>query len=437
MSLAILAGSVLALADTRTDDPVLEAPESIEGSASEMKAPPAGESPAEAVEKPPFFEVHGFIQNNSSQRVVTSSRFPSELLKLENRAQLELIHRGPKWRFHSKTDAVWDPDNRFSRLDVREAYLTKPGAKLDLTIGKEIITWGVGDLLFLTDVFPKDWVAFITGVPIEYLKKGSVGIKADYYTGGTILEAIWIPVFDPDTLPSGKKLAFFSPFPEGTTVQQVKPASTLSNSELGLRASRMIRDYDMSFYLYSGWDRRPSPDFTASVLEYHRLGMAGLSFQGPYRDYLLSGELAYYRTEDTSGTNPAIPNPSVKWLLSLERTLKGNRVVSFQFFQELMLHHGAYLASLPPEFPQQPELETVLTARYRDTLHRETVKRTLFVLYNPTDRDYFVNAEWRQAVSDTLWYAVGLNLFGGENEWTQYGQFEKDSSLYFTVRRSF
>ena len=64
------------------------------------------------------------------------------------------------------------------------------------------------------------------------------------------------------------------------------------------------------------------------------------------------------------------------------------------------------------------------------------MKRTLFALYSPSDHDYFVNAEWRQDLSDTVWYAVGLNLFGGR-AWTPYGQFERDSNLYFTVRRSF
>ncbi|MBI2842277.1 MAG: hypothetical protein HYX78_02645 [Armatimonadetes bacterium] len=406
---------------------------------------PAIEEPA-ATEpsKPPFFEVHGFLQNNSSQRINTSSQFPAELLKMENRAQLELIHAGTKWGWHSKTDAIWDPDNRFSRVDIREAYLTNRSSRLDLTLGKEIITWGVGDLIFLTDIFPKDWVAFITGAPIEYLKKGSIAAKADYYVRGTTIEGIWIPVFEGDTLPAGNKLAFFSPFQEvlmgrdfkSRPINTVDPPTTFGNSQVGLRVSRMIQDYDASLYLYSGWDPRPSPNFASSSLEHHRLKMPGLSFQGPFRGSLVSGEFAYYRTEDTSGTNPAIPNPSLRWLLGLERTLTGNRVVSFQFYQELMTDYGAYTASLPPGFPRQPRLDTVLTARYRDTLRRETVKRTVFALYGPSQRDYFINAEWRQDLSDTVWYALGVNLFGGR-AWTTYGQFRRDSNLYVTVRRGF
>ncbi|MDO8673001.1 MAG: hypothetical protein Q7O66_16460, partial [Dehalococcoidia bacterium] len=373
--------------------------ESADDSTRQPEAPVTGEPEAAETTKAPFFEVHGFLQNNSSQRIVTSSQFPAELLKMENRAQLELVHAGARWDWHSKTDFVWDPDNRYSRVDSREAYLTSRSSRLDLTLGQEIITWGVGDLLFLTDVFPKDWVAFITGAPIEYLKKGSILAKANYYVRGAGVEAIWIPVFEGDTLPSGNKLAFFSPFPTGASVREVDPPTTFGNSQVGLRVSRMIRDYDTSFYLYSGWDPRPSPNFASSTLEYHRLKMPGLSFQGPFRGSLLSGEFAYYQTEDTSGTNPAIPNPSLRWLLGLERTLARNRVVSFQFYQELMTNYGAYESSLPFGFPSQPRLDSVITARYRDTLRGETVKRTIFALYGPSQRDYFINAEWRQELS--------------------------------------
>ncbi|MHB9025398.1 MAG: hypothetical protein ACYC7E_14720 [Armatimonadota bacterium] len=432
--IVLLCFSVVAFAADGVD---MIAPDTDGGSAQVSETASAQEPVAEATEKAPFFEVHGFLQNNTSQRVVTSSQYPAELLKLENRLQLELTHTGLQGGFQSKTDVVWDPDNQTSRLDLREAYLTRTGKNLDLTVGKQIITWGVGDLVFLTDVFPKDWVAFITGSPIEYLKKGSVAAKADYYVAGTTLEGVVIPVFTPDTLPGGDKLAFFSPFPAGTEIRQEKPPATLGNAEVGLRASHMIRDYDTALYLFSGWDPRPSPNFTDSTLEYNRLGMAGMSFQGPWRGSLLSGELAYYQTEDRTGSDPAIPNPSLKSLLSLERTLKGNRVVSVQWVQEWMTKYDAYVATLPAGFPRQARSETTLTARYRDTLHGETIKRTLFVLYNPTNKDYFVNAEWRQDLSDNVWYAVGVNLFGGKHPWTNYGQFEHDSNLYFTLRRGF
>ena len=47
--------------------------------------------------------------------------------------------------------------------------------------GRQIITWGLGDLIFINDVFPKDYEAFFSGRPMEYMKKGVDGVKIGYY----------------------------------------------------------------------------------------------------------------------------------------------------------------------------------------------------------------------------------------------------------------
>jgi hypothetical protein len=47
-----------------------------------------------------------------------------------------------------------------------------------------IITWGVGDLLFINDVFPKDWESFFSGRPPEYLKLGVDGALVTYSLAG-------------------------------------------------------------------------------------------------------------------------------------------------------------------------------------------------------------------------------------------------------------
>ncbi len=54
--------------------------------------------------------------------------------------------------------------NKFDGV-VREAYADYSRAWLDLRLGRQIITRGVGDLVFINDVFPKDWSAFFPGGP--------------------------------------------------------------------------------------------------------------------------------------------------------------------------------------------------------------------------------------------------------------------------------
>lgn len=55
-------------------------------------------------------------------------------------------------------------------VDLREAYLDYTTENCDFRLGRQFVTWGVGDLLFINDVFSKDYVSFFAGRPLEYLK---------------------------------------------------------------------------------------------------------------------------------------------------------------------------------------------------------------------------------------------------------------------------
>ncbi len=61
-----------------------------------------------------------------------------------------------------KLDGVHDWVTEDFSLDLREAYLDFTTAKADFRFGRQIATWGVGDLLFVNDVFPKNWVSFFS-----------------------------------------------------------------------------------------------------------------------------------------------------------------------------------------------------------------------------------------------------------------------------------
>ena len=70
-------------------------------------------------------------------------------------------------------------------IDPREAWLsTQPLDFLDLKAGRQVVTWGTGDLLFINDLFPKDWQSFILGRDEEYLKAPSDTVKVAPITNG-------------------------------------------------------------------------------------------------------------------------------------------------------------------------------------------------------------------------------------------------------------
>ena len=67
-------------------------------------------------------------------------------------------------------------------FDLREASLLyRLGNFADVKLGRQVLTWGTGDLIFINDLFPKDWNSFFIGRDEEYLKAPSDALKASFF----------------------------------------------------------------------------------------------------------------------------------------------------------------------------------------------------------------------------------------------------------------
>ena len=51
----------------------------------------------------------------------------------------------------------------------------------------------MGDLLFINDLFPKDWVSFFVGRDDEYLKAPSDSLKASFFNELFNLDFVYTP----------------------------------------------------------------------------------------------------------------------------------------------------------------------------------------------------------------------------------------------------
>ncbi|MBI4715228.1 MAG: hypothetical protein HY760_04720 [Nitrospirae bacterium] len=142
--------------------------------------------------------LHGFVQGNTAARI-TGEEPPDpeggDFPLGEERFQLKLAASSQGAGFFLKTDLFQDTVARAPDLEVREAYLDYSARSFDLRMGRQVITWGVGDLLFINDLFPKDYAAFFSGRPLEYLKTGSDAVKAGFFSDGLSADLVVIPFF--------------------------------------------------------------------------------------------------------------------------------------------------------------------------------------------------------------------------------------------------
>ncbi len=130
-------------------------------------------------------ELRGFALGTYAGR--TTGHIPSgsegrAFLLAEERLRLDLTGwtDAVEAEVRIKLDGVHDAVAGEFDLDLREAYLDYTTGDVDFRLGRQIATWGVGDLLFINDVFPKNWVSFFAGRPMEYLKIGVDGLRVRY-----------------------------------------------------------------------------------------------------------------------------------------------------------------------------------------------------------------------------------------------------------------
>lgn len=390
--------------------------------------------------------LHGFVQGNYAARI-TGEELPGpeggDFLLGEERLQLKLAASSQGAGFFLKTDFFRDAVARTTDTDLREAYLDYGAGPFDLRVGRQIITWGAGDLLFINDVFPKDYAAFFSGRPLEYLKIGSDAIKMDLFPDFVSVEMVVIPFFESDHLPAPDRFFLIDPFPGlPRTIQE--PRAEFENTEMALRLYRNLLGFDAAVYAYKGFFRTPGmrpddPVLPAQVaLFFPRLNVYGASAQGNALGGVVGLEAGYDDSlDDRSGHDPVVPNSMVKYLAGYQRQLWTDFTAGLQYYGEYLLDYGSYRDTLPAGFPAQDRLRQLLTARLTQLLHYQTLKLSFFAFYSPTDQDYYFIPEARYSFTDALWGAVGANIFGGEKETTFFGQLDKNDNLYVTMRYEF
>lgn len=388
--------------------------------------------------------LHGYIQGNYSLATTGDNPDGGNFKWSEERAQVKFEASADPFRLFIKGDAFHDNIDGDSGLELREGYADYTAGRWDARVGRQVLTWGVGDLLFINDVFPKDYEAYFSGRPMEYLKKGIDAAKVGIYPGFLAIEFVAIPSFEPNNYPDPKRFWMYDPLPEITNREIQEPYEDWSDGEVAVRVYRDVAGFDASLYYYRGFSRQPAmmPDDsmapTKITLVYPELSVYGASLQGRVLDGVLSLETGYYDSrQDETGTDPLISNSQTRFLLGYQRQLWEDFTVGFQYYGEYMEDYAEYERNLPSGFPKEKRLHQLATVRLTQFLLHQTLRLSLVAFYGLSDADYLLNPEIKYNVTDSIWIAMGGNMFGGDKSWTQFGQFAGNDNIYTQLRYEF
>jgi len=388
-------------------------------------------------------EIHGFVEARTGYRL-QNDEHQKDMSIMETRTQLDLTSL-PDWgEIVVKGDAYADGVTERGEFDLREANAAlTPTDFMDLKVGRQILTWGKGDLIFINDMFPKDWQSFFIGRDTEYLKAPSDALKAGFFSDVVNLDVVYTPRFDPDRSIKGERLSYWNSVTQQTAGQNAiihtdKPDRWFQDEEVAARVYRSVQGYDLALYGYWGYWKSPGGmNPTQTQAQFPSLDVYGASLQGPLAKGILSAEFGYYHSKDDSrGTNALINNSEMRYLLGYAQEIGRDFTAGLQYYVEQLLDYSEYRAALGAG-PARDRYRHLLTLRLTKLLMNQNLRCSVFGYYSPSDDDVYLRPNINYKASDNLALEIGANLFGGDHPHTFFGQFKDNTNLYGAIRYSF
>lgn len=399
-----------------------------------------------------LFDLDGFLESRVGARLQNDAHEKDTSIG-ELRFQLGMEKDFDGLTFNLASDFIYDPvpDDHSVNLetgsgfvDMREVnVIFSPLTFMDVKVGRQVLTWGTGDLAFINDLFPKDWNSFFIGRDDEYLKAPSDAIKTAFFFGDYNLDAIYMPRFDADRFIDGSRISFFDRAGGGLRGREKpvlvdSPDRWFGDDELAVRFYRSFGAYETALYYYNGYWKSPAGmDMTTGFALFPQLQVYGASVRGPVSRGIGSMEAGYYKSAKSASANPLIRNNEFRFLVGYEQEIGAEFTGAIQYYLERRLDHEHYLASLPDGAIRDRKDRHLFTLRLTRMLMQQDLKLSLFNFYSPSDKDGYLRLNISYKIRDNFKIEAGSNVFYGQKIHSFFGQFKNNSNIFTALNYAF
>jgi hypothetical protein len=385
----------------------------------------------------------GFVEGGLGTRFSNDPQIRRSNTLEDLRVRIESKWQRGKADISFKSDLGYDGIEEDWLVDIRDLTIAMAIGGVDVKIGRQVQTWGTGDLVFLNDLFPKDFVSFFAGRDDEYLKAPGNSVRVTRYSSGLNVDLVWTPIFESDIYLTGERFSFFSPIAGGNVaptppLSAIEPQKKFSNGEFAMRLFRTVAGREYAIYAYSGFFKQPSALTPTLEAKFAPLNSMGASVRQPLGRGLFNAEVAYYDSrDDRSGNNPRAPNDQARFLLGYEWETRPNFTVGLQYYLEWTLDHDALLRNSPFLQYEPDEYRHLLTNRLTYRAGRDRFTWSLFTFFSPSDRDAYLRPVFTYRHSDSWSVTTGASFFGGRNANTFFNQLQDASNVYLRLRYNY
>lgn len=352
-----------------------------------------------------------------------------------------------------RVEAKTDQASGESRLSVREAYLdwgNNAAASLNLRLGRQILTWGVSDYLYVNDIFPKNYDTFFTGAGLDRIKQPvdalrlttRVAMKANATADGVASEPSSPGGLDLE-LVLARAQADQAPQPNrfvAASGSRLAGASAHSSqADVALKLSTRLGSWDVAGYLadFQAREQRFAIDAAGLQVDQPRTRHLGMSITGNAAAGLIWLELALRQSDQDQAAlvSRYYLAHAGKLIAGYSREVAQDTTASAQLQLEANLDYSHYLARLAPGIRPVSRLNAVLHLRLSSRWANQTVGGGV-QLFIDGEGDTHINPFGSWSPADGWTIEGGANLFAGKPD-TRFGVLKDDSNLYLLGRYSF
>ncbi len=401
-------------------------------------------------------EVHGFGEYRYGERTENQALEDYRSLN-EFRVQADALWYHDSFTAQLKGDLVYDDvaaerddidlDSGEGFFDLRQGnVLLSPLSWMDLKVGRQVLTWGTGDLVFINDLFPKDWQSFFLGRDDEYLKAPSDALFVSLFPEVANIDVAYMPRFDADRHVTGERLSYWNGqaiVGRSSVVATERPDRWFEDDEIAVRIYRSVGAFELALYGYHGYWKSPGGiDPAAGQWIFPALAVYGASARGPLGNGIVYVEGGYYDSmDDRDGDDPFINNSEARLLLGYEREIAADLTMGVQYYVERMLERDEHMAALEaldmPTRTVRDEDRHTVTLRLTYLALNQNLVLSCFTRYSPNENDGYVKPTATYKISDRWQTTLGGNVFFGDDEHTFLSQFGDNNNVNGSVRFSF
>jgi len=369
-------------------------------------------------------ETSGFLDARYGIRTQSDPNSDQETLS-ELRLQLSSIWYHDLFTLTARSDFIYDGvannhdhidlETGEGPIDLREFnILCSPLDWMDVKLGRQILTWGTGDLLFINDLFSKDWKSFFSGRDEEYLKAPSDALFMSFFPSFGNIDIAYMPRFAPDRFIDGERFSYWGGAGlTGADLRTDKP----SGDEIAGRIYHTFKGVELAGYVYSGYWKTPVGfDPVSGKSTFPKLNVYGASARRAFLGGIANLEAGYYDSSD------GVAN-QIRLLAGYEHEIVQDLTGAIQYYTE--------------QKRGDEESRHVLTLRLTQMLMDQNLTLGLFTYWSPSDQDGYLRPSAAYKLTDNWLVEARGNFFFGKDNDTFFGQFQDNNNLSLAVRYSF